>query len=293
MKIVGIKTWSHVGDVLIMTAAAWNFRARYPEYRFKYIGAEAYRPLLENNPDFVETSDPVPCLPALRYGPGEQTAERGSCASGQLKTLCEWLCVDEAPLIDERPVIRLYDSEDEWGRQFDGAVIVNANCQLTSRSKANPWLADVSQELARSHRVIQVGGNEERDISEPLPEAEDWRGRTTLRELAAMVAHCRLVVSPPSGITHVAGAWDIPQVIVNAGREPDALTPYRNAVHVSRKYECGWGGSTGCLARTFDGSSRLNCDRCETVDGRQYASCQVDTTSADIMRSISRLPGIF
>jgi hypothetical protein len=122
--------------------------------------------------------------------------------------------------------------------------------------------------------LIQIGGNEDRDLSINLDGVEDRRGKTSIRQLMAMVYGCRGLISPPSCSTNIAGAFDKRQIVVNAGREPDELSNYENAKHISCIGKCGWGISTGCIFLRA-GEGNRQCRDYTEIDGRLYCACQM------------------
>jgi len=92
-----------------------------------------------------------------------------------------------------------------------------------AKSPARRWphFAAVARELAaRGHRVVVTGSAGERDLAggvardAGLPPAAVLAGETGLAELAALVAHARLLVSGDTGIAHLATAYRTPSVVL-------------------------------------------------------------------------------
>ncbi len=69
-------------------------------------------------------------------------------------------------------------------------------------------------------RVLVTGGPDEVDLAERvcamagLPADASVAGRTDLAELAAIVAHARLVVCGDTGVAHLASAFGTPSVVL-------------------------------------------------------------------------------
>ncbi len=76
-------------------------------------------------------------------------------------------------------------------------------------------------------RIIVIGGPEHRAEAERarLP-FTDWTGRTSLTELAALLAACRMLVSNDTGPSHVAAAVGAP-VVALFGTDNPAASPLR------------------------------------------------------------------
>lgn len=278
----------HIGDMVICTGAVRNVRLAHPEIRFAL--PMSHPEICAGNPDYEPQAPVIMEMGKITYGSlaEEQQGRWGNVVEGFTRQLCSLLGLPLVPMACRHPVLYLTDEEKEWATRFEGAIILNGNCQKCSISKGNPYWQEVVDGLKHDVRIIQVGGNEARDISPDLRGVEDWRGRTTIRQLMAMVYGCRMVVSPPSAISNIAGAWSKPQVIVNASREPDELLAYENAIHVSHECECGWGVHDGCITCRLDGAGRT-CMRPRLVGDRLWCQCQAETTSDDILNAIRRL----
>jgi ADP-heptose:LPS heptosyltransferase len=83
-------------------------------------------------------------------------------------------------------------------------------------------------------RFVQVGSAGD----PPLAGAMDLRGRTALREAAAVLHQARLFVGMPGFLMHLARAVDCPAVIVYGGREPPELTGYICNVNLAHRPAC-------------------------------------------------------
>ena len=263
---------SHIGDMVICAGAVRNVTAAFG-YKIRFKMPEYCREVFLNNRDFVESGEAVE-IGKITYGSldDEQHGRWGNLVKGFTRTLCILLGIEQVPIIIRTPLLVLTDQEREEARQYEGAIIVNANCQNCSISKGYPHWQKVVDGLD-GRRIIQVGGREARDISPDLQGVEDMRGKTSLRKLFTMVQGCAAVLSPPSAISNVAGAFHKKQVVVNASREPDCLIDYPGAVHVSRKSPCGWGVDSGCISCRLAPAKR-GCGHPVWVDGRQWCDCQ-------------------
>ena len=92
--------------------------------------------------------------------------------------------------------------------------------------------ADIGRRLAAQGLTpVVVGGPEDRPRADLLlreleGSAQDWVGRTTLAELAAILAGARLVVSNETGAAHIAAATGTPVVCILGGGHYSRFMPY-------------------------------------------------------------------
>lgn len=118
-----------------------------------------------------------------------------------------------------RPYLYLSDAERSDAAWASDAVVVQSSGQgaiYPNRLKEYPRdrLQAVVSELARSRRIIQVG--HPADVL--LEGAVDLRGKTSIRQTAAVLSQARLFVGAEGGLMHVARAVECPAVIIYGGR---------------------------------------------------------------------------
>ena len=109
------------------------------------------------------------------------------------------------------------------------------------------WPVERYASVAR-HIVEQLGGEVlltgsgtpiERDYATVIsaqPGVTDLNGRTTLKQLAALIGLARLVVCPDSGPAHIAAALGTRVVGLYAGSNPDRSGPWRNREFTVNRY---------------------------------------------------------
>jgi ADP-heptose:LPS heptosyltransferase len=125
--------------------------------------------------------------------------------------------------VELRPYVTLSEEERGAAAPFADCLVVQSSRRSASLAIGNKeWLPErfqsVTDELLRQHRVVQLGLRDD----PPLHGAEDWRGRTSLRESAAILAQARGFVGLVGFLMHLARAVECPAVIVYGGRErPD------------------------------------------------------------------------
>lgn len=62
--------------------------------------------------------------------------------------------------------------------------------------------------------------------AELLPGAIDMIDKTPIADLARLIRDASCVISPPSGVIHLAAAFRVPAVMLSGGREPAELVSY-------------------------------------------------------------------
>ncbi|MBI5755965.1 MAG: lipopolysaccharide heptosyltransferase II [Nitrospirae bacterium] len=79
-------------------------------------------------------------------------------------------------------------------------------------------------------KIIVFGGKQEQDISEQIVSASqvsilNMAGKTSVRELMAMIKHCRLFITNDSGPMHIAAALGVPVVAIFGSTDPSKTSP--------------------------------------------------------------------
>ncbi|GAA0965143.1 glycosyltransferase family 9 protein [Acrocarpospora macrocephala] len=115
---------------------------------------------------------------------------------------------------------------------FPGAVIIHPGAGSTSRRWPAERFADVAKAMAGlGLPVVITGTRRERPLAllvgtrAVLPPQVVLAGRTTLRELCALVAGARLVISADTGVAHLATAYGIASVTVFGPEPPSRWGP--------------------------------------------------------------------
>lgn len=129
--------------------------------------------------------------------------------------------------VELRPHLWLTATERAAVASFAGCLIVQSSRAGASLAIGNKeWLPGrfqaVTAALAARHRIVQVGQRED----PLLPGVEDWRGQTSLRETAALLAGARAFIGLVGFLMHLARAVDCPSVIVYGGREHPEQSGY-------------------------------------------------------------------
>ena len=142
--------------------------------------------------------------------------------------------------IQLRPHLALSATEQKTASRWAGCVAVQTSSLTAAVPMLNKqWPADrmqaVTDHLARRGlQVVQIGS-----AGDPaLTGVTDLRGRTALRETAAVLAQARLLVGLAGFLMHLARAVECPAVIVYGCREPPELTGYICNVNLANRPAC-------------------------------------------------------
>jgi hypothetical protein len=139
-----------------------------------------------------------------------------------------------------RPHLKLASAELASASQWTGCVALQTSSLTASVPMMNKqWPTERFQTLAkhliaRGLRCVQIGSASD----PPLNDVADLRGRTRLRETAAVLAQARLFVGLAGFLMHLARAVECPSLIVYGGREPPELTGYACNINVTDRPEC-------------------------------------------------------
>jgi len=126
-----------------------------------------------------------------------------------------------------RPYLYLSDAERRAGQLSSRQVVIHSTGRSTKFISANKeWSPErfhaVVTRLRDQFDFIQLGSSDD-----PILEgARDLRGRTTLRESAAIVAASRLVVCQEGFLMHLARAVDVRAVVIYGGALHPAISGY-------------------------------------------------------------------
>ncbi|MDB5028894.1 MAG: glycosyl transferase, family 9 [Candidatus Eremiobacteraeota bacterium] len=132
-------------------------------------------------------------------------------------------------------------------RRIRGATLIHPG----AASEARRWPVDRWIEVARAEQrcgrsVVITGGPDEvaraRTIAEAagVPSTHVYAGRTSLRELAALVAAAGRVVCGDTGVAHLATAFRRPSVVLFGPLPPSSWGPPQRPYH-----RVLWNGTTG------------------------------------------------
>lgn len=287
-KFYVVNTYGHFGDHIVFTGAARNIIAKHPDIKF-IIPDNQFHDIFLYNDDFINYPNRNGIKSAISnylslYN--EQHAIDGNIVEAFTKSLCKNMGIETVPIITRVPILNLSKEEAEESNQFNGFWLLNANYQTVSISKGYPhWQEVVDELVGKGIKIIQVGNNDRKNITTNLNNVIDIRGQTSIRKLMVMVAGCDGVISPPSCISNIAGAFGTPSVIVNGGREPDKTTEYPNSIHISNHFDfCGWGKDSGCVCLALNGIRK--CRHTRKINSKYYCRCMCETKPESIVEAV-------
>jgi heptosyltransferase II len=144
--------------------------------------------------------------------------------------------------------LKLHCTEEEqsWAREQLGAgwwVAINPGATYGSAKRWFPdRFAEVADCLAEdfSARILLVGGPNERGIGEEVVSKMratplNLAGRTSVRQLMALLSQCRLLVTNDSGPMHVAAAFGVPIVAIFGSTDHTTTSPLSASCRIVRK----------------------------------------------------------
>lgn len=157
-----------------------------------------------------------------------------------LATMCRKAGVTgEAAL---RPYVYLRAGETAAGRLFERQIVIQSSgLGATVPMKNKEWFPERFQTVADAYRtkasLIQLGT----PLDPLLKGALDLRGKTSLRQAAAILANSLVFIGQVGFLMHLARAVECRAVIVYGGRETPATTGYianKNVVGITTCSPC-------------------------------------------------------
>ena len=241
-----------IGDELLLTTVAHELRRREPLMKIWQVSHSAE--LLHNNEDYdrIFTWADSPLRHALflegrrvrlAYAV-ERTPRVDEVPPSEhiLKILCK-----KAGITGEialRPYLFLTDAEKQAGRKFENQVTIQcigpASFPTVMLNKL--WSVDKFQRVVDGLRELFPAGTQIIQVGVPedpgLKGVVDMRGKTTIRESAALVQQSRCFVGTVGLGMHLARAVDRRAVIVYGGREHSWQTGYPCNENINSDVEC-------------------------------------------------------
>jgi hypothetical protein len=149
-----------------------------------------------------------------------------------------------------RPYVYLSEAERAAGRLAEGQVVIHSSGAAARYAIPNKeWFperfAQVSTELSRRFPVVQIGS-----ATDPLlPGVRDLRGKTSLRETAAILSQARVFVGLEGFLMHLARAVECRAVIVYGGHSNPAQLGYSANCNLYTPLPCAPCGQRSTCAR--------------------------------------------
>ncbi len=178
---------------------------------------------------------------------------------------------------DGEQLLQCSTEERAWAEQTLGEgnwVAINPGAAYGSAKRWIPErFAEVGDRLAEEFggKVLLTGGPGEQEIGKDIEGAMKSRplnliGQTSVRQMMAVLARCRLLVSNDSGPMHVGAALGVPIVAIFGSTDHTTTYPYTDLRKVVRKdFECA-----PCLKRQCPTDHR--CMEAVTADDVVFAA---------------------
>ncbi len=142
--------------------------------------------------------------------------------------------------IELRSYLTLLEVEKKAGRLVDRQAVVQSSGRAAGPAAIpnKNWFPQrfqtVCDEVAGSVNLIQLGEK----TDPPIQGALDLRGKTTLRESAAILASSRIFIGQVGFLMHLARAVETRSVIVYGGREDPAVSGYSANENIVGRTPC-------------------------------------------------------
>jgi len=223
LNILAYRNLGGLGDILMTTSAIEKVKEKYPNSKITYACPKEFLPLLKHNP----------MIDRLSIYDREVTQEEydvvinltHDCIDYEIKhqPLVEQnrseVFVSSCGLLDgsvPSPKIYLNENEIFWAGDFlKNRSAPTIGLVLTSNAKVRQWpyFKDLRKQLLKDYPTATI-----LEISHVEP--TDWKKHERvipifgfeLRQVAALINQCDLIVSPDTGIAHIAGALGKPTV---------------------------------------------------------------------------------
>lgn len=235
-----------IGDDLLCTAVLHELRRR--GHSPPWMMSE-YAPLFANNPDvrvvvpkvrsvlrlLARLGAPVRCPLYLPRDAGEEPAPMP--AQHLITSMCH--AAGMTGEVTLRPRLFLTDAERAAGKRVDRQVaIMSSGLGAKHPMRNKDWVpsrfAEVVKRLGDRVSFVQLGSLQD----PPLPGALDLRGKTSLRETAAILNQSMCFVGLVGFLMHLARAVDCRSVIVYGGREQPEKSGYQCNINLFSHVPC-------------------------------------------------------
>jgi ADP-heptose:LPS heptosyltransferase len=146
------------------------------------------------------------------------------------------------PTVDLRPFLRIRMEDDKIAAAYfedkgleperDLIVALHPGASQNSRQWGTERFAQTAGLLVRAGaKVLLFGGLAEREaalaIKREVPEVMNLAGKTGIRQMAGLMARCRVFVGNDAGPAHVAAAMGVPSALAFSGaNDPREQAPY-------------------------------------------------------------------
>jgi hypothetical protein len=232
-----------LGDDVLCSSVAHEFKKRGAR---RVVMISRYPSLFENSPDVAHAYSYGPATVGRikRWGYPQKIPQYGfyipksdrdySPPGHYIETMCRLMLFTGT--IDLRPYLYLRAEEKAKGQLFPRQGVIHSAGLASMRNKQ--WSPAryqvVADELKDEIQWVQLGLMND----PPIAGALDLRGKTTLRESAAILASSMVLLGEAGFLMHLARAVDTRAVIVYGGREDPAVSGYCANENIVGKTAC-------------------------------------------------------
>jgi len=173
-----------------------------------------------------------------QYGGHDHQVDRSPVPDRHIIALMCQACGISGP-VTLRPYLHLSDDEREVGRIAPRQIALHSSGQSAYSAMRNKeWIPGRMQQVVDALRgdfsFVQLGSLED----PKLEGCVDLRGRTTVRESAAVIASSQLFLGQVGFLMHLARAVDRPSVIIYGGREKPWQSGYSCNANIATSPAC-------------------------------------------------------
>ena len=174
----------------------------------------------------------------VQYGGHDHEADQSPIPKRHIISLMCQACDISGP-VTLRPYLHLSDEERAAGRLAPRQIALHSSgMSAYSAMKNKEWFADRMQAVVHALRgdytLVQLGS-----AHDPLLDGcLDLRGKTSIRESAAIIASSTLLLGQVGFLMHLTRAVDRPAVIIYGGREMPWQSGYSCNTNLTTELPC-------------------------------------------------------
>ncbi|OGW60322.1 MAG: hypothetical protein A2V83_07475 [Nitrospirae bacterium RBG_16_64_22] len=246
-KILVTRAMGGIGDLLMMTPALAVLHARHPDKTIHFAVPEEFFPLFEGNTDVVCVDIESPELDPNDYGlwfdftdcPAArvETMQAPNVRKDRIEIFARALGV--RTLARSRPVYVVVEGERERAGNRLTSLFGRTNRPLIGLQMRSAESYRDYPHMARLATLLAAEANVVAFHSDRIDGIESDGCKTIsglpIREVAALIERCDLVIAPDSAFVHLAAALDRPCLTITGptdgrlrGRFGEAIVPGRN-----------------------------------------------------------------
>lgn len=250
-SILVTRAMGGIGDLLMMTPGLHALKQKYPHCEIELALPRRYHPLFAGNEDvqLVDIQEETLCYTTyqkwfnLTDCPAAKAESRTAprVRKNRIELFAEALGAGGWRLrkAGRRPRYFISEEERVFQKEFwrqcclEGKTVCGVQVQAAETYRDYPYMGDLVRRLSHDLTVILFHGDpiEMRTGATVLDP-----GRLPLRRSFALAAACDCVIAPDSALVHLAGALDLPCIVLSGPIDGRIRTAdYPRAVHVDTR----------------------------------------------------------